>query len=67
MCNEFLFFFLDITDKTSIGHFFVFRYCIFLSEVYGVGAFNSVAKTLYEPSEIVGKGIFPSVFIVTLY
>ena len=36
MCDEFLFFFFDITDKTSIGYLFVFRYCIFLFEVYGV-------------------------------
>ena len=59
--------FLDVTDKTSIGHFFVFRYRRFLSEIYGVGAFNSVSNTLCETSELVGKGGFPSVFIVALY
>ena len=59
--------FLDVTDKTSIGHFFVFRYRRFLPEVYGVGAFNSVANTLCELSELVGEGDFPSVFIVSLH
>ena len=58
---------LDVTDKTSIGHFFALRYRIFLPEVNGVGAFNSVANTLCESSELVGEGGFPSVFIVALY
>ena len=64
---SFCFVFLDVTYKTSIGHFFVFRHCRFLSEVYGVGAFNSVANTLCKLSGLVGEGGFPSVFIVSLY
>ena len=64
---SFYFVFLDVTDKTSIGHFLVFRYCRFLSEVYGVGAFNSVANTLCKPSEFFGEGDFSSVFIFALY
>ena len=64
---RFCFVFLDVTDKTSIGHFFVSRYRIFLSEIYGVVAFNSVANTFCETSELVGEGGFPSVFIVALY
>ena len=59
--------FLDVTDKTSIGHFFVSRYCRFLYEIDGVGAFNSVANTLCETSELVDEGGLQSVFIVTLY
>ena len=59
--------FLDVTDKTSIGHFFVSRYRRFLSEIYGVGAFNSVANTLCKTSDLVGEGGLPSVFIVALY
>ena len=58
---------LDVTYKTSIGHFFVFRYRRFLSEIYGVGAFNSVANTLCETYELVGEEGFPSYFIVALY
>ena len=58
--------FLDVTYKTSIGHFFVFRYRSFLPGVYGVGAFNSVANTLCKSSELVGEGGFPSVFVVAL-
>ena len=61
------FVFLDVTDKTSIGHFFALRYRRFLFEVNGFGAFNSVANTLCESSELVDEGCFPSVFIVTLY
>ena len=59
--------FLDVTVKMSIGHFFVSRYRIFLSEIYGVVAFNSVANTLCETSELVVEGGFPSFFIVTFY
>ena len=58
---------LDVTDKKSIGHFFFFLYHRFLLEVYGVGAFNSVANTLCDLSELVGEGGFPSVFIVSLH
>ena len=59
--------FLDVTHKTSIGLFFVSWYRSFLSEIDGVGAFNSVSNTLCKTSELVGKGGFPSVFIVALY
>ena len=61
------FVFLDVTDKTSIGHFFVSWYRRFFSEIDGVGAFNSVANTLCETSELIGEGGFPSVFIFALY
>ena len=64
---SFCFVFLDVTDKMSIGHFFVSRYRIFLSEIYGVVAFNSVANTLCETSELVVEGGFPSVFFFALY
>ena len=59
--------FFDITDKTSIGHLFVFMYYRFLFEVYGVGAFDSVADTLCESSKLVGEGSFPCVFIFAFY
>ena len=59
--------FFDITYKTWIGNLFVCWYCRFMFEIYVVGAFNLVANTLCESSEIVGKGGFPCVFIVSLY
>ena len=64
---SFCFLFLDVIEKTSIGHFFMFWYRRFLSKIYGVLAFNSFAHTLYETSKLVGEGGFPSVFIVALY
>ena len=59
--------FLDVADGTSIGNFFVPRYRIFLLEVNGVGAVNSVANTLCESSELVGEGCFPNFFLGALY
>ena len=64
---RFCFVFLDVTDKTSIGHFFDPRYHIFLFEVNGAGAVNSVANTLCESSELIGKIFFPNFFFVALY
>ena len=64
---SFYFVFLDVTDKTSINKFFVFRHHRFLPEVYGVGALNYVDNTLCKLSEIFGKGGFPSVFVVALH
>ena len=59
--------FLDVADKTSIGHFFAPQYPIFLFKVNGVGAVHSVANTLCESSELVREGCFPSFFLVALY
>ena len=59
--------FLDVADETSIGHFFAPRYRRFMFEVNGVGAIDSVANTLCKSSELVGKGCFPSFFLVVLY
>ena len=61
------FVFLDVADETSIGHFFAPWYRRFLFEVNGVGAVDLVANTLCESSELVGKGCFPSFFLVALY
>ena len=55
--------FLDVTDETSIGHFFAPRYRRFLFEVNGVGAVDSVANTLCESSEFVGEGFFRVSFL----
>ena len=50
--------FLDVADKTSIGHFFAPRYHRFLFEENGVSAVDSVANNLCESSELVGEGFF---------
>ena len=61
------FVFLDVADKTSIGHFLAPRYRIFLFEENGVSAIDSVANNLCESSEFVGEGFFPSLFFVALH
>ena len=56
--GEFRFFILDVTDETSIGHFFAPRYRRFLFEVNVVGAVDLFANTLCESSEFIGEGFF---------
>ena len=58
--------FLDVTDKTSISHFFAPRYRIFFFEEDGVSAVNLVADTLCKSSKIVGKGFFPTLHEVAV-
>ena len=57
----------DITDKTSISHFFSPRYRRFLFEEDGVSAVYSVAETLCKSSKLVGEGFSPNLFFVALY
>ena len=58
---------LDVTDKTSISHFFAPRYRRFLSEEDDVSAINLVANTWCKLSNIVGEGFDPNLFFVALY
>ena len=57
----------DVTDKTSISHFFA-PWChrFFLVED-GVSAFNSVADPLRKSSKLVGEGFPPNLFFVAPY
>ena len=57
----------DVTDETSISHFFAPRYRRFLFEEDGVSAVYSVADTLCKSSELVGEGLSPNFFFVALY
>ena len=57
----------DVTDGTSISHFFAPRYCRFFFEEYGVSAVYSVADTLCKSSELVGEGFYLNLFFVALY
>ena len=59
--------FLDVTDETSIGHFFAPRYRRVLFEENGVSAVNLLAKTLCKSSELIGEGFFSSFFFVALH
>ena len=58
---------LDVTDETSISHFFAPRYRRFSFEEDGVSAVDLVANTLRKSSELVGKGFFPNFFFVALH
>ena len=58
---------LDVTDETSISHFFALRYCRFSFEEDGVSAVDLVADTLRKLSKLVGKGFFPNFFFVALH
>ena len=58
---------LDVTEKTSISHFFAPRYHTFSFEEDGVSAVDLVANTLRKSSELVGKGFFPNLFFVALH
>ena len=64
---EFGFVLFDVTDETSISHFFAPRYRIFLFKEYGVSAVYLVAGTLCKSSELVGKGFSPTLFFVALH
>ena len=57
----------DVTDETSISHFFASWYRRFFLKQDGVSAAYSVADTLCKSSELVGKGFSPNLFFVTLY
>ena len=57
----------DVTDKTSISHFFVPRYRIFLFEEDAVKAVYLVADTMCKSSEIVGKEFYPNLLFAALY
>ena len=57
----------DVTDETSISHFFAPRYRSFLFEEDGVSAVYSVADTLCKLSELVGEVFSPNLFSVALY
>ena len=56
----------DVTDETSISHFFAPRYRRFFFEEYGISAVYSVSNTLCKSSELVGEGFSP-IFFVALY
>ena len=57
----------DVTDETSISHFFAPRCRIFLFEEDGVSAINLVADTLCKSSELVGEGFSQKIFFVALH
>ena len=57
----------DVTDKTSISHFFAPRYRRFFLEEVVVSAFDLVADTLCKLSELVGEGFSPNFFFVAPY
>ena len=57
----------NVTDETSISHFFAPWYRRFFSEEDGVSAVYSVADTLCKSSELVGEGFSPNLFFVALY
>ena len=59
--------FLDVTDETSISHFFAPRYRRFLFEEDGVSAVNLVANTLCKSSELAGKEFFPNFFFLAIH
>ena len=57
----------DVTDKTTISHFFALRYRRFFLEEDGVSAVDSAADTLCKSPELVGEGFSPNFFFVALY
>ena len=46
----------DVTDETTISHFFALRYRRFFLEEDGVSAVDLVADTLCKSPELVGEG-----------
>ena len=58
---------LDVTDETSMSHFFAPRYRRILFEEGGLSAVNLVAGTFCKSSELVGEGFFPNFFFVALH
>ena len=57
----------DVTDETTISHFFALRYCRFFLEEDGVSAVDLVADTLCKSPELVGEGFYPNLFFVAPY
>ena len=57
----------DVTDKTSISHFFPAWYRIFLFEEDGVSAVYLVANTLCKLPKLVDGGFSPNFFFVAPY
>ena len=57
----------DVTDESTISHFFAFRYHRFFLEEDGVSDFNSVANTLCKLPELVGEGFSSNFFFVAPY
>ena len=52
----------DVTDETTISHFFALRYSRFFLEEDGVSAVDLVAYTLCKSPELVGEGFSPNFF-----
>ena len=57
----------DVTDETTISHFFALRHRRFFLEEYGVSAVNSVDDTLCNSPKLVGEGFSPNLFFVAPY
>ena len=57
----------DVTDETSISHFFAPRYRRFFLEEDVVSAVDLVADTFCKSPELVGKGFSPNLFFVAPY
>ena len=57
----------DVTDKTTISHFFALRYRTFFFEEDGVSAIDLVADTLCKSPELIGEVFSPIFFFVALY
>ena len=57
----------DVTDETTISHFFALWYRRFFLEEDGVSAVDSVADTLCKSPELIGKGYSPNLFFVVPY
>ena len=57
----------DVTDETSISHFFAPRYHRLFFEEDGVSAVNLVADTLCKSSELFGEGFSPNLFFLAPY
>ena len=54
----------DVTDKTTISHFFALWYRTFFFEEDGVSAVDLVANTLCKSPELIGEGFSPNFFFV---
>ena len=57
----------DVTDETTISHFFALRYHTFFLEEDGVSAVDLVADTLCKSPDLFGEGFSPNLFSVSLY
>ena len=57
----------DVTDETTISHFFALRYRRFFLEEDGVSAVDLVADTLCKSPELIGKGFPPNLLFVAPY